>query len=224
VTVREMVVKFDKLPDVPVMVTVTDPVEAVLLAASVNMLVLVVPVGLKDAVTPLGRPVADKLTLLLKPPLGETVSVLVPLAPCMKLRLFGDAERVKLPAGFTRRVMVVWRVKLPDVPITDRGSVPIVAVPLAVSVNTLVLAVLVGLKDAVTPLGRPDTDKLRFPVKPFSGVTVIVEEALAPCVIVKLLGEAESEKLGPEAGQLFTRFAALTVPMPVAKSQPVLVP
>jgi hypothetical protein len=43
-------------------------------------------------------------------------------------------------------------------------------------------------------------------------------------VIVKLLGEAESEKFGPEAGQLLTRFAALTLPIPVAKSQPVLVP
>lgn len=152
------------------------------------------------------------------------MTVLVPLAPCMKLRLFGEAESAKFPVGFTLRVIVVWRVKLPDVPITDRGIVPIVAVPLTVSVNTLVLAVLMGLKDAVTPLGRPDTDKLTFPVKPFSGVTVIVVEPLAPCVIVMLLGEAESEKFGPAAGQLFTRFAALTVPMPVAKSQPVLVP
>ena len=41
---------------------------------------------------------------------------------------------------------------------------------------------------------------------------------------VTLLGEAESEKFGPEAGQLFTRLAALTLPIPVAKSQPVVVP
>jgi hypothetical protein len=120
--------------------------------------------------------------------------------------------------------MVVWRVKLLDVALTERVTVPIVAVPLTVSVNTLVLGVLVGLKDAVTPLGRPDTDKLTFPVKPFSGVTVIVEAPLAPCVTVKLLGEAESEKLGPKTGQLLTRLAALTVPMPVAKSHPVVVP
>ena len=66
-TVREMVVTFDKLPDVPVMVTVTVPVAAVLLAVNVKALAAVVLLGLKDALTPLGRPVADKLTLPLKP-------------------------------------------------------------------------------------------------------------------------------------------------------------
>jgi hypothetical protein len=53
-------------------------------------------------------------------------------------------------------------------------------VPLAVSVSTLVLPVLVGLKEAATPLGRPDTDKLTIPVKPFTEVTVIVVVALVP--------------------------------------------
>lgn len=66
-TVSEMVVPFDKLPDVPVMVTVTVPVAAVLPAFSVKMLVLEVLLGLKDAVTPLGSPDANKLTLPLKP-------------------------------------------------------------------------------------------------------------------------------------------------------------
>lgn len=106
--------------------------------------------------------------------------VLVPFAPCIKLRLLGDAERVKFPVGFTMSVIVVWFVKLPDVPITDTVTVPMAAVPLAVSVNTLVPVVLLGLKDAVTPLGRPDADKLTLPVKPFSGVTVMVLVPLAP--------------------------------------------
>lgn len=44
--------------------------------------------------------------------------------------------------------------------------------------------------------------------------------------MLKLLGEAESVKDGvcTAPGQLLTRFAALMVPMPVAKSQPVDVP
>jgi hypothetical protein len=75
-------------------------------------------------------------------------------------------------------------------------TVPVVAEPLAVSVNVLLLAVLLlavllGLNDAVTPLGRPDADKLTLPLKPFCGVTVITLVLLVPCVIVKLLGEAE---------------------------------
>src|SRR5271154_3418485 len=81
-TVRETVVVFVKLPEVPVMVTVTVPEVAVLLAVSVNVLALVVLVGLNDAVTPLGRPDADKLTLPVKPFCGVTLIVLVPLAPC----------------------------------------------------------------------------------------------------------------------------------------------
>ena len=84
-------------PDIPVMVTEAVPVAAVLLAVSVNVLVLVVLLGLNDAVTPLGRPDADKLTLPLKPFCGVTVMVLAPLAPCVMLKLLGDTERVKFP-------------------------------------------------------------------------------------------------------------------------------
>ena len=62
-----MAVVFDKLPDAPVTVTIAVPVAAVLLAVNVNLLVLAVLLGLNDAVTPLGRPDADKPTLPLKP-------------------------------------------------------------------------------------------------------------------------------------------------------------
>ncbi len=48
-------------------VTVEVPVVAVLLAASVNVLVPVVLVGLNVAVTPPGTPDADRLTFPLKP-------------------------------------------------------------------------------------------------------------------------------------------------------------
>jgi len=80
-----------------VTVTVTVPVAAVLLAVRVNVLVLAVLVGLNDAVTPFGKPDADKLTLLLKPFCALTVTLLVPLAPCSIVKLLGDAESVKLP-------------------------------------------------------------------------------------------------------------------------------
>jgi hypothetical protein len=96
--------------------------------------------------------------------------------------------------------MVVAFDKLPDVPVMVTVSVPVVAVPLAVNVKVLVLAVLLGLKDAATPLGKPEADKLTPPLKPFCGVTVIVLVPLVPCVIVKLLGEAERAKFGTEVG------------------------
>jgi hypothetical protein len=92
-TVREIVAEFDKLPDVPVMVTVTVPVVAVLLAVSVKVLVVVAGLELNAAVTPLGSPEADKLTLPLKLFCGVTVIVLVPAVPCVIVKLLGDAER-----------------------------------------------------------------------------------------------------------------------------------
>jgi hypothetical protein len=94
VTVRVIVAVCVKLPDVPVMLTGTVPVVAVLLAVSVNVLVAVAGFGLNDAVTPLGRPDADKLTAPLKPFCAETVIVLVLLAPWIRVRTLGDAERV----------------------------------------------------------------------------------------------------------------------------------
>ena len=91
--------------------------------------------------------------------------------------------------------MVVF-VKLPDEPVTVTVTVPVAAVLLAVSVKVLVLAVLPGLNDAVTPLGKPEADKLTLLLKPFSGVTVMVLVPVVPCTSVKLPGEAETEKFG----------------------------
>jgi hypothetical protein len=77
------------------MVTVEVPVVAVLLAASVSVLVPVVLVGLKVAVTPLGRPEANSATLPVKLFSFATEMVLVPLALCATVRLLGEAERLK---------------------------------------------------------------------------------------------------------------------------------
>jgi hypothetical protein len=97
--VSEIVVVFDKLPEVPVMVTVDVPVVAVPLAVSVNVLVVVAGFALNDAVTPLGNPEADKVALPLKPFCGVTVIVLAPLVPCVIVKLLGEPERAKFGAG-----------------------------------------------------------------------------------------------------------------------------
>jgi len=192
VTDSVIVVELVRVPDVPVMVTLAVPTVAVLVAVNVNVLVVVVFAGLNDAVTPLGRPDADKATLPLKPLCGMTVTVLVPLAPCAKLKLLGEADRLKLGGNATVSETVAVLLKLPTVPVMVTGNVPVTA-PAAVNVKVLVLAVEAGLKEAVTPLGRPDADKLTFAVKPFRGVTAIV---LVPAVFtnsVRLLGDADSE-------------------------------
>ena len=84
------------VPEVPVIVTVKVPVVAVLLAVSVRTLVEVVGLVPNVAVTPEGRPEADKLTLPVNPPEGVTVIVLFPLFPRVTDRLAGEADSVKL--------------------------------------------------------------------------------------------------------------------------------
>jgi hypothetical protein len=72
-TLRLSVVVAVKEPEVPVMVSVYCPRLALLLAVKVSMLLPVVGFGLKDAVTPLGRPeVRARFTLPLNPFWGFT--------------------------------------------------------------------------------------------------------------------------------------------------------
>jgi hypothetical protein len=97
--VRAIVADCDKVPDEPVVVTVAFPKVAVLLALSVNVLVLVVLGGLNDAVTPFGKLEADRLTLPINPFFPIMVIVLVAVPPWPTLGLVGDAVRVKLGSG-----------------------------------------------------------------------------------------------------------------------------
>ena len=123
---------------------------------------------------------------------------------------------------FTVSATVVELVMFPDVPLIVTVDVPSVAVLLAVSVSVLVAVVGFGLNAAVTPLGKPDTARFTLPLNPFHGVTIIDVLALDPCVALKLLAEADKVNVGCAPGQWFTRFAALMVPIPVAKSHPLV--
>ena len=77
-TVRLSTVVFVSVPCVPVIVTVAVPVVAVALAVKVSVLVEVAGFGLKAAVTPLGKPTAERVTLPVKPFAGVMVIALVP--------------------------------------------------------------------------------------------------------------------------------------------------
>lgn len=97
VTLRLIVAVLVRPSEEPVTVTATVPVAAVGLADSVSELVVVVLLGLNEAVTPFGRPDADRLMVPLKPPCRAMVMVLVPLEPCGTVNPVGAAEMVKLP-------------------------------------------------------------------------------------------------------------------------------
>ena len=76
-----MVVVAFVVPEVPVIVTVDEPVVAVLIAVRVSTLELLDDAGLNEAVTPLGSPVAVNDTLPVKPSTSVTVMVSVALLP-----------------------------------------------------------------------------------------------------------------------------------------------
>jgi len=109
-TVSAIVVVSVSVPEVPVMVTVTGPpTVAVLEAVKVSTLVLaVVGLGLKLAVTPLGCPLAERVTPEANPLAGVTVMVsLVLVAPCVMEREPDEGESEKVGAAVTVTAMVV---------------------------------------------------------------------------------------------------------------------
>ena len=226
-TVKLTVVVCVKLPEVPVIVTVAAPVVAVPLAVKVKVEEAVVGFGLNAAVTPEGNPEADIVTLPVNPFCAVTLIVLVPpAAPCVIVTLVGEAPSEKFGVPFTVKLTVVVCARLPEVPVIVTVAPPVVAEALAVSVRTLVPVAGFELKPAVTPVGKPEAASVTAPLNPFVGAIVIVLVPPAPpCVIVTLDGEAESEKFGElDPGQAFTKFATFKVPIPVAKSHPVVVP
>ena len=68
-----------------------------------------------------------------------------------------------------KRGMIDVAVWVPETPLTVRLYWPGVAVVDAVKVTVLWSAEGLGRKDAVTPAGRPETDKVTEPVKPYEG-------------------------------------------------------
>ena len=126
----------------------------------------------------------------------------------------------------TVSVTVVLLLNAPAVPVTVTVNVPVVAELDAVRVKLVLDVAGFVLNDGVTPLGSADALNVTLPLNPFAGLMLMVVEPNDPCRMVKVAGDAESVKLGwgADEGQLFTKLAALTVPMPVAKSHPTLVP
>lgn len=207
-----------------VTVTVAVPGAAVLVAVNVNVLVAVplgTGVGLKEAVTPLGRPLAARSTAPVKF-VRPTVTVRLPLAPCvtasvaaLKLALMEDG------AGFTVSAIVAVLDSTPvPLAVTVTVAAPVAAVMAAVSVNTLPVVPSgsdTGLNEAVTPVGRPVALRPTAPVK-LDRSTVTVTVLFCPCVSVRVCPPKVRVMLGfgvvashPSAKSVTSKAIALEV-------------
>ena len=154
------------MPEVPVIVSVLVPTAlAVLLAVRVSVLVFVVGLGAKLAVTPWGKPDTARLTLPLNPYSGLTKIDTALDVPLPRAKLPGPVS-VK-PGPWIESAKVVVCVRLPEAPVMVSVPVPTLAVLLAVRVSVLVPVVEVGEKEALTPLGRPVRERFTLPVNPY---------------------------------------------------------
>ena len=86
-------------------------------------------------------------------------------------------------------------VNVPDVPVIVTTEVPIVAVPLAANVTTLLLVVGFVPNVAVTPLGKPEATSVTAPVKPPTSVKLMVSVALEPSPTDVAVADGASVKL-----------------------------
>src|SRR5437867_3950674 len=149
----------------------------------------------KVAVTPVGRPDALNVTLVVDP-LTKVASIdeeeLV--EPWTTVRLLGDGvERLKSNAGAetVRESEVEWLAPPPEASI-DTVVVPKVAVAVAEKETVTVQVGSHGLfvKTAVTPVGRPEAEKVTAVDVPLTKVASMEDDELVePSTTVKLLGE-----------------------------------
>ncbi len=101
VTVRETVVVSLVLPEVPVDVPVTVMLYVPVTVDEATVIVMVevpapvIEVGLKLTVTPVGWPIADKVTAESKPPVTVLLMVELPELPCATETEAGEPERLK---------------------------------------------------------------------------------------------------------------------------------
>jgi hypothetical protein len=206
-------------PPVPVMVIGKVPVGALLDTVSVKCDVPepVIDAGLKLPVTSVGMPVADSATGESNPPETARVTTAYPLCPRSREPEVGETEMVKVPvaAAVTVRETVAVCVIPPPVPVMVMVDVPVAAVAATVKVKVDEpepgVAMDVGLKAAVTPLGRPETDSTIAELNPPETAAVMVEVPVLPCATETDVGEAASVNAGTGAEVTVSEMVAVCV-------------
>lgn len=188
----------ERLPLVPVIVTLKTPVGAAAPAWTVSVDEDPVGFGEKDPLTPLGRFCVDSETEPEDPFVGTTWIVSVTLSPRYTVRLEGVTDSEKSAAGavvFTTKVMLAVRVTPFDEPVTVSGYEPAGVSTLVWRVRTDGPSVDTTLKLPLTPLGSPDMLSATWYGQLGERVAMTSYVVEPPAVTVLVLGDADSEKL-----------------------------
>lgn len=152
----------------------------------------------------------ERDTVPAKPPAPMIETLPVSMELTGRVRLAGDADKLKFSAATSRSIVVLVE-RLPELPLTVIAYFPDATEGPAISVSVLVVLVLAGLKAALIPAGRPEAESATLPVNPCDDTTLIVLVAFPP---------AGSDTLPADA----TRFIEVgpvsrtTAPQPVSST------
>jgi hypothetical protein len=181
--------------DAPVMERVASPREAPTEAWSVSVAdsPATTELGAKLAVTPAGSPEIAKAIGTALPVVTAVVTEKVVLSPAGRSREEGKADTLKSftgGAGVTVRVAVVVRVPDGAVPMTEKGVLEAGAAAEAVRVSVALELPVTdpGVKDAVTPAGRPAADRATVWALPEVTVELTVKVVIEPAETVRMAG------------------------------------
>jgi hypothetical protein len=175
-------------------VAVLDPTVSV----SVELPPAVTEVGFRLPLAPEGRPETARLTFWAAPDVTAVLMVLVPEPPWATVTVEGFAliEKSFTTGGVTVRLTLVAWVADEPVPVIVRVYPPAGVLELVVTVRVELppAGTDVGLKLALAPDGRPETERLTLWALPDVTAVLTVVLAEPPWVVEMLLGLALSEK------------------------------
>jgi hypothetical protein len=180
VTVSEALALWVAVVEVPVTVkvAVADGAPAVAVSVKVELPPVVTEVGLKEPVTPVGRPDTDSATLCALPLTMAVLTVNAVELPAANVPLEGESAIEKSAGGVvvTVRLAEALCEAVLEVPVTVKVAVVAAAPAAAVTVKVELPPVVteVGLKEPVTPEGRPDTESAMLWALPLTKAVLTV--------------------------------------------------
>ena len=149
-------------------------------------------------VTPAGLALIDSDTVPAKPAVGATPSVNVAVELRRTDCVAGATVSVKSGFATTLSSTLTLRVSEPLTPVTVSANVPVGVAALVVT-DTVELPepeMVVGARAAAAPVGKPDTESVTVPAKPFSAVTIDWNDVDPPMTTACDGGVADTEKSG----------------------------